>query len=182
MAVGAVSAAAARRGAGDMMLTRLIRHLLTPAWLVRRKLSAPALERIEKAIGESEARHAGQIRFAVEHALEPGAIWRGESAGERALQMFSLLRAWDTEHNNGVLIYLLLADRDVEIIADRGIHARVGVQGWEGICHEMETAFRAGRFEEGVIAGIGRVSRHLEEHFPSGAGSANELPDRPVIL
>lgn len=165
-----------------MKLSRLIRHLLTPAWLLRRKLSAQALGRIEDAIRESEARHAGQIRFAVEHALEPAAIWRGESAGDRALEVFSLLRVWDTEHNNGVLIYLLLADRDIEIVADRGIHRHIGAHAWESICQEMEAAFRAGRFEEGIIAGIGRVSRHLQDHFPRAAGAANELPDRPVVL
>lgn len=178
----AASAEAARPGAGDMRLSRLMRHLLTPAWQAQRKLSTAALDRIEKAIRDAESRHAGQIRFAVEHALEPGAVWRGESAGERALQVFSLLRVWDTEHNNGVLIYLLLADRDVEIVADRGIHARVGPQGWEEICREMETAFRTGEFEAGVIAGIGRVSRHLETHFARGGEADNELPDRPVVL
>ncbi len=165
-----------------MKISRLLRHLLTPAWQVRNKLSPAALERIERTIRESEVRHAGQIRFAVEHALEPGAVWRGESAVERALQVFSLLRVWDTEHNNGVLIYLLLADRDIEIIADRGIHGKVGAPAWEAICQEMEAAFRAGRFEEGIVAGIERVSRHLETHFPRHGGTTNELPDRPVVL
>lgn len=178
----AVSAVVARRGAGDMKLARLVRHLLTPAWQVRNKLSAAALERIEQTIRESEARHAGQIRFAVEHALEPGAVWRGDTAGERALQVFSMLQVWDTAHNNGVLIYLLLADRDIEIIADRGIHAHIGAPAWEAICREMESAFRAGRFEAGVIAGIERVSRHLETHFPQSGTASNELPDRPVVL
>ncbi|HEX7811850.1 MAG TPA: TPM domain-containing protein [Burkholderiales bacterium] len=165
-----------------MKISRIVRHLLTPAWQVRNKFSATALARIEQAIRESETRHAGQIRFAVEHALEPGAVWRGETAGERALQVFSLLRVWDTEHNNGVLIYLLLADRDIEIIADRGIHRHIGAPAWEAICQEMESAFRAGRFEEGVIAGIERVSRHLESHFPRAAGTDNELPDAAVVL
>lgn len=173
---------AAHRGAGEMKPFRLIRHLLAPAWWLRNKLSATALDRIERTIRESEARHAGQIRFVVEHALEPGAIWRGQTAGDRALQVFSLLRVWDTEHNNGVLVYLLFADRDIEIVADRGIHKHIGTSAWESICQEMEAAFRAGRFEEGVIAGIGSVSRHLEKHFPGSANTANELPDRPVVL
>ena len=165
-----------------MSLSRLTRHLFTPAWRVQKNLSAAALDRIEKAIRDAELKHGGQIRFAVEHALEPVAVLQGESAGDRALEVFSLLRVWDTEHNNGGLIYLLFADRDVEIVADRGIHARVGHHGWEEICREMEAAFRTGQFEEGIISGIDRVSRHLETHFARGSKVTNELPDRPVVL
>ena len=96
---------------------------------------------------------------------------------ERALDIFSQLRVWDTEHNNGVLIYLLLADRDVEIIADRGIDAHVGAAGWETICRAMEKDFRAGLFEHGVIKGIEDVSRLLARHFPPAPpGRRNELP------
>ena len=104
------------------------------------------------------------------------------SARERALEVFSALKVWDTQHNNGVLIYLLLADRDVEIIADRGIHGRVGAQGWETICRDMERAFSEGRFEQGVLGGIERVSSLLESHFPSTYRGRNELPDRPIVL
>jgi uncharacterized membrane protein len=89
---------------------------------------------------------------------------------------------WDTEENSGVLIYLLLADHDVEIVADRGVHAKVGPAGWEAICRTMETEFRAGRFEAGVLAGIAAVSAHLETHFPPKGGDRNELPDQPVVL
>jgi uncharacterized membrane protein len=96
--------------------------------------------------------------------------------------VFSALKVWDTEHNSGVLIYLLLADRVVEIIADRGIHGRVGAQGWEAACHAMETAFRAGRFEQGVLDGIEQVSSLLESHFPAARRGPNELPDKPVVL
>ncbi len=127
-------------------------------------------------------RHSGQIRFAVEHALDTGSLWRGLSARERALEVFSALKVWDTEHNNGVLIYLLLADRDVEIIADRGIHERVGSEGWETICREMESAFRDGNFEQGVLNGIERVSGLLESHYPGDRRNRNELPDSPVVL
>lgn len=137
---------------------------------------------IERTIRESEASHGGQIRFAVEPALDFAALVRGQSARQRAIEVFSQLRAWDTEHNNGVLIYLLLADRDVEIIADRGIHSRLGNAGWETICREMEQAFRQGRFEEGVIAGIKAVGGHLEKHFPNRPAGPSELPDRPVII
>jgi uncharacterized membrane protein len=96
--------------------------------------------------------------------------------------VFAQLRVWDTAHNNGVLIYLLLADRDVEIVVDRGIDARVGKAGWEAICQMMEAEFRAGHFERGVIKGIDAVTRHLATHFPRDAGSVNELPDAPVVL
>ena len=96
--------------------------------------------------------------------------------------MFSQLRIWDTEHNNGVLIYLLLADRDVEIVVDRGIDKHVGTAGWEAICQMMETHFRAGHFEQGVIAGIAAVTTHLAKHFPEDGAPVNELPDAPVVL
>jgi uncharacterized membrane protein len=137
---------------------------------------------IEAAIKESETTHFGEIRFAVEAALDPMALLQGRSARERALEVFSQLRVWDTERNNGVLIYLLLADRDVEIVADRGIHLDVGPQGWEVICREMEQAFRQGRFEQGVVEGIHAVSRHLVRYYPASGGNVNELPDKPVIL
>jgi len=165
-----------------MNWSRLIRHLMTPHWRVRRSFSSAALAHIEQAIAQSETRHGGQIRFAVEHALDTLSLLRGLSARARALDVFSALKVWDTEHNNGVLIYLLLADRDVEIIADRGIHGRVGAQGWETACREMERAFREGHFEQGVLGGIERVSSLLEVHFPAASRVPNELPDRPVVL
>ena len=171
-----------RRDAGEMSLSRLLRHLLSPHWRVRRSFPSAALARIEQSIAQSEARHGGQIRFAVEHALDTASLLRGLSARERAIDVFSAFKVWDTEHNNGVLIYLLLADREVEIIADRGIHGRVGAEGWETICREMEGAFREGNFEQGVLGGIGRVSSLLESHFPAGRRGPNELPDRPVVL
>ena len=165
-----------------MNLPRLLRHLLSPPWRVRRTFSPAALTRIGQAIAQSETQHGGQIRFAVEHALDTASLLRGLSARERALNVFSALKVWDTEHNNGVLIYLLLADRDVEIIADRGIHGRVGAQGWETICRETERAFRDGLFEQGVLSGIARISSLLESHFPRARRGPNELPDRPVVL
>jgi len=124
----------------------------------------------------------GQIRFVVEGALDGAPLFRNQSARERALDIFSHLRIWDTAHNNGVLIYLLLADRDVEIVADRGIDAKVGTAGWEKICTEMETDFRAGNFERGVIKGIEAVSREMAKHFPRAGGGPNELPDVPVVI
>jgi uncharacterized membrane protein len=140
------------------------------------------LDAIEQAIRATEARHAGQIRFAVEASLELVPLLAGQTAQQRAVEVFSKLRVWDTEHNNGVLIYLLLADRDVEIVADRGIHVRLGKEVWQTICHEMEAAFRESNFEAGVIAGIHAVGEHLSRHFPARSGKSNEMPDSPVVL
>lgn len=161
---------------------RIIRHLTMPSWHVRRCFPKAAMRAIEHAIRESERRHRGQIRFAVEAALDTGRLLRGLSARERAIEVFSRLRVWDTEHNNGVLIYLLLADRDVEIVADRGIDAQVGQAGWERICRELEAAFRAGRFEEGALGAIGVVGAQLAQHYPGPGTKLNELPDTPVVL
>lgn len=163
-----------------MNLKRLWRHLTSSPWRVKRVLPRYAMLAIERAIHDSERTHRGQICFAIEGALDLGPLLRGRTARQRAIEVFSRLRVWDTEHNNGVLIYLLLADHDVEIVSDRGIHARVGPEGWEKICREMESAFRAGRFEDGVLAGIRAVGDHLAHHYP-GHG-ANEIPDKPVIL
>jgi uncharacterized membrane protein len=161
---------------------RFLRHILVMPGSVRRAFPAHELQAIEKAVAASEERHAGEIRFAVEAALDAPALLRGQSARSRALEVFSDLRVWDTEANNGVLIYLLLADRDVEIVADRGIDRRVGHQGWEAICREMEGHFAAGRFGEGVLAGIARIDAHLARHFPRNAGDADELPNAPATL
>ncbi len=165
-----------------MTVRRVLAHLLMPPWRVRQAFPASALHAIEGAIRQCEKTHNGEIRFAVEAALHPLALWHKQSARERALEVFSQLRVWDTARNNGVLIYLLLADRDVEIVADRGIHMLIGQDAWELICRDMEAAFRAGQYEDGVIAGIEAVGMHLARHFPPEGTNDNELPDRPVLL
>jgi len=162
-------------------IKRILRHQFTTIWSVRRAFPASSLQAVERAIRETEATHEGQVRFAVEHALDMQPLLSGRSARERALEIFSELRVWDTEHNNGVLIYLLLADRDVEIIADRGIHAQVG-GGWEAICRSMEKRFARAEYETGAIEGVRAVGEHLQRHFPAQRGRRNELPDQPVIL
>ena len=159
-----------------------MRHLSTGRAAVRRVFPPRTLDAIEHAIHATEILHDGQIRFAVEPALELAPLLAGQTAQQRAIDVFSSLRVWDTEHNNGVLIYLLLADHDVEIVADRGIHVRLGKEVWEAICREMEAAFRAGNFEAGVLAGIHAVGEHLSRHFPARSGKPNEIPDRPVLL
>lgn len=165
-----------------MNLKRVMRHLSIGRASVRRVFPLRAMNEIENAIRSTEARHAGQIRFAVEASLELAPLLAGQTAKLRAVEVFSTLRVWDTEHNNGVLIYLLLADRDVEIVADRGIHVRLGREVWEAICQEMEAAFSAGHFEAGVLSGIHAVGEHLTRHFPARSGKPNEMPDSPVVL
>lgn len=165
-----------------MTLKRIVRHLMVTRWTVNRAFPKRSLAAIERAIKESESAHRAEIRFVVEGALDIAPLLRGQSARDRAIDVFSHLRVWDTEHNNGVLIYLLLADRDVEIVADRGIHAKVGAGEWEGICRAMEAAFRKGDFQGGGIHGIREVTRHLVAHFPAIGDDRNELPDKPVVL
>jgi hypothetical protein len=165
-----------------MTLKRIVRHLMVTRWTVKRAFPRDALAAIEKAIKGSEIGHRGEIRFAVEGALHIEPLLRGQTARERAIDVFSQLRIWDTEHNNGVLIYLLLADRDVEIVADRGIHAKVGAEEWERICRKMEAAFRQADFEGGGIDGIREVTRQLAGHFPPTGDDRNELPDKPVVV
>lgn len=163
-------------------IKRIVRHLLMTHWQVRRAFPQETLRKIEKAIAESESTHIGQLCFAVEGALSGTSLFKGLSARERAVEVFSQLRVWDTEHNNGVLIYLLLADRSVEIVADRGIHAKVEPGEWDAVCRDMEAAFRRAEYQRGVIAGIQAISQHLGRHFPAQASGKNELSDRPVIL
>lgn len=163
---------------------RILRHLSTPTWRVRRSFPAAALQTIEHAVHESERQHTGQICVAIDGALDLLPLLGGQSARERALEVFSELRVWDTADNNGVLIFLLLADHDVEIIADRGIHARVGGEGWEHVCQRMEAQLRTGDLTGGVVGGIRAVGHHLTAHFPRRADTAptDGLADSPTLL
>jgi uncharacterized membrane protein len=165
-----------------MGIKRIGKHLLEHNWRARRIFTPAVLAAIEQAIKAGEATHAGQVRFVVEGALDGAPLFKNQSARERALDIFSHLRIWDTAHNNGVLIYLLLADRQVEIVADRGIDARVGAAGWEKICADMQSEFSSGNFERGVIKGIEAVSRQLAAHYPKHGAGKNELPDAPVVM
>lgn len=181
--MAAVLAVAVPREIGsEMKIKRMLRHFMMPPWQVRRVFPQRSMRAIEAVIRECETAHYGELRFAVEATLDMRSLFKGKSARERAIEVFSLLRMWDTERNNGVLIYLLLADRKVEIVADRGIHRDVGQQGWDKICREMEQAYRQGRFEEGVVTGIQAVASHLVRHYPASGANANELPNQPVVL
>ena len=162
---------------------RMLRHVVTDQAAVRRMFPPRDLSRIEAAIADGERMHRGQVCVAIEGALPAGRVLRRVSPRERALEVFGLLRVWDTEENCGVLVFLLLADHDVEIVADRGIHRIVGDAAWQAICSRMEAAFRERRFADGVLTGVGEISALLARHFPrTGAGGANEISDRPVIL
>lgn len=164
------------------LFKRLARHLLILPNTVKKYFSDDAMLRIEAAIAENETLHSGEIRFAVETNLDVVDVLRKKSARKRAIEVFSHLRVWDTEHNNGVLIYLLLADRDFEILADRGIHAHMGEEGWEQVSQAMEKLFKQGQFEEGVLYGIRHIGEKLVKHYPANGKNKNELPDAPVII
>ena len=163
-------------------LRRLLCHLVGEDLAVRRRFPRDVLGRIESEIAAQERRHGGELRFAVEGGLSPVMVIRGVHSRQRAEELFSFLRIWDTELNNGVLVYLLLADRAVEIVADRGIHVRAGDGVWESICARMQKDFAAGAFEQGVVTGIRAIGDVLATHFPPQNGDVNELPDKPVVL
>jgi len=165
-----------------MNIKRIVTHWLATRGQVKRAFPAKTLSKIEHAIKASETAHVGEICFVVEGALDGGALFSDQSARERAIDVFSQQRVWDTEFNNGLLIYVLLADRAVEIVADRGIDAKVGPHEWDKVCHQMEAAFRQSDFENGVLRGVQAVTQHLVAHFPAGTGKRNELSDTPVLL
>ena len=161
---------------------RVLRHLVTDRWSVGTTFPPRTMQAIERAIGEQERRHDGELRFAVEAGLPLIDLLRGVSARDRAIEVFGRLRMWDTEQNCGVLIYLLLADKRVEIVADRGIHRRVGAAAWEAICGAMQREFAARRFEQGVIIGVQAISDLLATHYPPRGENPDELSNRPVIV
>jgi hypothetical protein len=165
-----------------MELKRILKHLACPRWRLRRAFPRTALRAIEAAVAASEAAHRGELRFAVEGGLDLPDLRRNRDARARAIEVFSRLRVWDTEENSGVLIYVQLADRRVEIVADRGIHRCVGDAAWQTICREMEQAFAAGRFEAGAVAGIEAIGRLLAAHFPARTDNPDELDNAPTLL
>jgi uncharacterized membrane protein len=164
-----------------MQLARIVRHLMVLPGAVKRAFPPAAMEAIAQAIARGEKQHGGEVRFAVEAALDTPELFAGRSARERAIDVFAQLRVWDTERNNGVLVYLLLADHDIEIVADRGLNA-VPAAEWEAICKTMEEGLRRGRFHEAVVRGVDAVSQVLSRHSPQRAGDANELSDRPSVV
>ncbi|MGE5639170.1 MAG: TPM domain-containing protein [Clostridia bacterium] len=161
---------------------RFVKHLFVPDWYARSLLSTDTLRKIEEAIRASEREHDGQLRFVAEASLPLQHLFRKHSSRRRAEDLFAALRVWDTERNSGVLIYVQLVSRHIDVVADRGIARKVSQAEWEEVCRAMETAFRRGEFAAGSLEGIARATRLLKKAFPKTAGGDNELPDRPVVL
>ena len=161
-------------------LLRILRHRWLDETDIARALGPAALARLEARVAASELGHSGEIRLCVEAGLPLSYLWRRATARQRAVTMFGKLRVWDTEHNNGVLIYLLLAEHAIEIVADRNITRHVPQATWDSLVAGMRTDFHARRFEPGLATAVDAVDALLRQHFPIGAGQANpnELPDR----
>lgn len=176
------------------MLSRLF-TLFKHRWLdvsdSRLTLPDDLLHRLKKRVAASEHRHSGEIRICLEAGLPTSYLWRHfwhktpirTVMRQRAIMMFSKLRIWDTEQNNGVLIYLLLAERDIELVADRGINQHVNPAEWEAIVKRLSTALHDDRFEDGLTLALEEVSAILMRHFELKAGekNPNELPNMPFI-
>ena len=162
---------------------RLLRHRWFDSRDAHRAVPPAMVERLMKRVAASEHRHSGQVRICVEAALPTSYLWQNLRARDRAITLFGKLRVWDTEHNNGVLIYLLLAERAIEIVADRGLNAHVSTAEWKAMAQRMGADFRNGRFEDGLTLALAEVSALLVQHFPLQEGMAprNELPDEPVV-
>jgi len=165
-----------------MKLLRWLEHLLLPDWWLRRVFSKADLAAIGEAIAVCEKSHRGELRFVVEGAMPLSALWRDLSPRARAAELFATLRVWDTAENSGVLIYVQLVDRRVEILADRGIAARVAQAEWDAICRDMEAYFRRGEWKNGALRAVTQAGNLLARHFPAGDQNPNELPDQPLML
>jgi uncharacterized membrane protein len=168
-------------------IRRFVKHLWLDQSDTRRAIGPAALQRLREAVATSERRHSGEIRIFVEAGLPLAAVLHSAPTAQlvrqRALALFGELRVWDTASNNGVLIYLLLAERKIEIVADRGLNDLVDAKTWQSLVARMSGAFATGRFEEGLTEALAAVSSLLEQHFPltSGQSNPNELPDTPVL-
>ena len=165
-------------------IPRLLKHRWLDESDSQRALPADLLDRLTATVSASEKRHSGEIRICVESGLPSSYISRGLTARDRAVMMFSKLRVWDTEQNNGVLIYLLLAEHAIELVADRGINRYVSADEWTAMVAHLSEALRAGRYEDGLTLALEEVSAGLVRHFALAPGQAdsNELPDAPVVM
>jgi uncharacterized membrane protein len=165
-----------------MEMRRFWRHVAMSPARAARCFPAATLDAIQRDIATLEKRHSGEVCFVVEAELTSGQLWRGLASRDRAREVFATQGVWNTEENNGVLIYVLLAERRVEIVADRGIDAKVEAAEWRAICDDMDRHFHEDRFEEGALAGVRAASALLERHFPAGGVERNELGDRPIVM
>lgn len=164
-----------------MQIGRLMRHLVLPDWWVLRAFPKQALNTLEWAVSASEQSHRGELRLVVEASLPVYGLLRNQSPRARAIELFSQLGVWDTELNSGVLIYVQLIDRSVEIIADRGIDARVGTEFWNAVCRRLEAAYHCGQFESGTLQAVEEITAALAKHFPASGDNPDELPNAPLI-
>ena len=165
-----------------MELARFWRHVLMSPLKARRAFPDTTLDALQHEIAAAEKVHRGEVCFVVEAELDTAQLWRGLGSRERAREVFAAQGVWNTEENNGVLIYVLLADRKVEIVADRGVDSKVEPREWRAIVDAMDAHFAAGRYHEGAVEGVRRVSGLLARHFPAGEGERNELGDRPIMM
>jgi len=165
-----------------MKLARFWRHVVMNPLRAARAFPAAVMDAIQHEIAAQELRHGGEVFVVVEAELTTGQLWRDLSSRDRAREVFAMQGVWNTEDNNGVLIYVLLAERRVEIVADRGIDRKVDPQEWRRIVDDMDGHFRASRYEEGARFGVRKVSDLLATHFPVRPGDRNELADRPIVL
>lgn len=164
--------------------TRLLRHRWLDETDTRRAIPPELVQRLEARVRDSERHHSGEIRLCIEAGLPLGYLWQGLSARDRAITLFGKLRVWDTEHNNGVLVYLLLAEHAIEVVADRGLNRHVSPAQWQQIVAGMREPLRQGRFEDGLAQALDAVDALLARHFPLAPGTdrnPNELPDTPVL-
>jgi uncharacterized membrane protein len=161
---------------------RVLSHLLLPRSALHRRFPSHVLTAIEKAIEESESKHRAEIRVAIEVALDVGELWRVRSARSRALELFAELGVWDTRERNGVLLYVLLAERDVEIVADVGFEGHVTDGEWQRVCTLIEREFGAGHWKDGMLIGIEAATQLLIREFPRRGADLNEQENRPAVL
>ena len=165
------------------MIKRVLKHLFATPLQVRNVFTKAVRDAIEQAVTASELHHRGEVRLVVEGSMEFLPLLRGVSARQRAVQLFSQLGMWDTEQNTGVLVYVLFAEKRLEIVADRGIAALVAQAEWNAISADMSLAFRAGQFESGAVTGLQRITALLAAHFPpASGGNPDELPNRVILL
>jgi len=150
-----------------MRVTRLLKHAFIPSWVARRAFPARTIRKIERALKEASSRSGAELRFVAEAGLPLHYLFGRRSSRRRAEELFSLLRVWDTEHNNGVLVYVQLLSRHIDIVADRGIATRVGQAEWDAVCREMERAFARAAYEDGALAAIERIAAVVARHFPA---------------
>lgn len=160
----------------------LLKHLVFPAWTAKAAFPASTLRKIEEAIRASEQEHVGELRFVVESVLPLHYLRGKRPSRRRAEDLFGQLRVWDTEHNSGVLVYVQMLNRHIDIVADRGIASKVEQAEWDAVCRAMEAEFRRGGYEAGALEGIERITRLLARHFPASGANPNELPDKPLVL